>query len=54
MPAFEYQALDPAGREQRGLLEGDSPRQSRQMLIPVLKSLGLVCCLLQQSHYYIV
>jgi general secretion pathway protein F len=32
MPAFEYQALDPAGREQRGLLEGDSPRQIRQML----------------------
>jgi general secretion pathway protein F len=32
MPAFEYVALDAAGREQRGLLEGDSPRQIRQTL----------------------
>ena len=32
MPAFEYVALDAAGREQRGLLEGDSPRQVRQTL----------------------
>ncbi|MFM7708161.1 MAG: type II secretion system F family protein, partial [Gammaproteobacteria bacterium] len=32
MPAFEYVALDAEGREQRGLLEGDSPRQVRQTL----------------------
>ncbi|NBU26629.1 MAG: type II secretion system protein GspF, partial [Gammaproteobacteria bacterium] len=32
MPAFEYVALDAAGREQRGLLEGDGPRQVRQAL----------------------
>ena len=32
MPAFEFQALDPAGREQRGVLEADSPRQVRQLL----------------------
>ncbi|MFM8518279.1 MAG: type II secretion system inner membrane protein GspF [Nevskiaceae bacterium] len=32
MAAYEYTALDAAGREQRGVLEGDSPRQVRQML----------------------
>lgn len=32
MAAYEYIALDAAGREQRGVLEGDSPRQVRQML----------------------
>jgi general secretion pathway protein F len=30
--AFDYVALDAAGREQRGVLEGDSPRQVRQAL----------------------
>jgi general secretion pathway protein F len=30
--AYDYVALDPAGREQRGVLEGDSPRQVRQLL----------------------
>jgi len=30
--AYEYTALDAAGREQRGVLEGDSPRQVRQVL----------------------
>ncbi len=32
MPAFEYTALDSAGRERRGLLEGDTARQVRQQL----------------------
>jgi general secretion pathway protein F len=32
MPAFEYIALDPTGRERRGLLEGDTARQVRQQL----------------------
>ena len=32
MPAFEYTALDAAGRERRGLLEGDTARQVRQLL----------------------
>jgi general secretion pathway protein F len=32
LDAFEYVALDPAGKEQRGIVEGDSPRQVRQQL----------------------
>ena len=32
MPAYEYSALNAKGREERGLIEGDSPRQARQML----------------------
>jgi general secretion pathway protein F len=32
VPSFEYVALDRAGREQRGLLEGDNSRQVRQQL----------------------
>ncbi len=32
MAAFEYQALDENGRKKKGVLEGDSPRQIRQML----------------------
>lgn len=32
MAAFDYVALDASGREQRGVLEGDSPRQIRQLL----------------------
>ncbi|MBU3673188.1 MAG: type II secretion system protein GspF [Sinobacteraceae bacterium] len=32
MAAYEYTALDASGREHRGVLEGDSPRQIRQML----------------------
>ena len=32
MAAFEYSALDDAGREQKGVLEGDAPRQIRQQL----------------------
>lgn len=32
MGAFEYTALDRRGREQRGILEGDTPRQVRQQL----------------------
>jgi general secretion pathway protein F len=32
MAAFEYIALDPHGREQKGLIEADSPRQARQLL----------------------
>ncbi len=32
MPAFEYIALDARGRQQKGVLEGDTPRQIRQQL----------------------
>ena len=32
MGAFEYAALDKAGREQKGVIEGDSPRQIRNQL----------------------
>ncbi len=32
MPAFEYQALDGAGRTRTGVIEGDSPRQIRARL----------------------
>ncbi|MCC6173374.1 MAG: type II secretion system inner membrane protein GspF [Gammaproteobacteria bacterium] len=32
MGAFEYTALDATGREQKGVLEGDTPRQVRQQL----------------------
>lgn len=32
MAAWDYLALDASGREQRGVLEGDSARQVRQML----------------------
>ncbi len=32
MAAFDYKAVDKLGREQRGLLEGDTPRQVRQLL----------------------
>lgn len=32
MAAFEYLALDPRGRQQKGLLEADSARQARQLL----------------------
>jgi general secretion pathway protein F len=32
MAAFEYLALDTQGRQQKGMLEADSPRQARQLL----------------------
>lgn len=32
MPAYEYTALDARGRQEKGLLEGDTPRQVRQIL----------------------
>lgn len=32
MAAFEYTALDPQGREQRGVIQGDNERQARQNL----------------------
>ncbi len=32
MGAFEYTALDPTGRERKGVLEGDTARQVRQIL----------------------
>ena len=32
MGAFEYTALDVAGRERKGILEGDTPRHIRQLL----------------------
>lgn len=37
MPAFEYIALDDAGRQKKGVIEGDSPKAARQ----VLRSKGL-------------
>jgi general secretion pathway protein F len=30
--AFEYTALDPTGKERKGILEGDTPRHIRQLL----------------------
>ena len=32
MPAFEYSALDDAGRQKKGVIEGDSPKAARQTL----------------------
>src|ERR1700751_4441230 len=32
MGAFEYSALDAAGKERKGILEGDTPRHIRQIL----------------------
>ena len=32
MGAFEYTALEPGGRERKGILEGDTPRHVRQLL----------------------
>jgi general secretion pathway protein F len=32
MGAFEYTALDASGKERKGILEGDTPRQIRQLL----------------------
>ena len=32
MAAFEYKALDKSGREKKGVIEGDAPRQVRQQL----------------------
>ena len=32
MPAYEYRALDPGGRERAGVMEGDSARQIRAQL----------------------
>ena len=32
MPAYEFTALDAKGRQEKGLLEGDTPRQVRGML----------------------
>jgi len=32
VPAFEYTALDTAGKDRKGILEGESPRHIRQLL----------------------
>lgn len=32
MGAFEYTAVDPSGKERKGVIEGDTPRQVRQLL----------------------
>jgi general secretion pathway protein F len=32
MGAFEYTALEPSGKERKGILEGDTPRHIRQLL----------------------
>ncbi|MEN8130842.1 MAG: type II secretion system F family protein, partial [Pseudomonadota bacterium] len=37
MPAFEYIALNRSGRERSGVIEGDTPRQARQ----ILRKMGL-------------
>src|SRR6266576_3140079 len=36
MGAFEYTALDAGGRERKGILEGDTPRQIRQQLLAAM------------------
>jgi general secretion pathway protein F len=38
MPAFDYVVLDAAGKQRKGVIEGDSPRQVRQQL----KEKGLI------------
>src|SRR3546814_15380567 len=32
MAAYEYSALDTQGRQKKGLIEGDTPRNARQIL----------------------
>ena len=32
MPAYQFIAMDAAGKQQKGVLEGDSARQIRQQL----------------------
>ena len=32
MPAYQFIALDASGKQQKGVLEGDSARQIRQQL----------------------
>ncbi|MDI9245294.1 type II secretion system inner membrane protein GspF [Marinobacter sp. CHS3-4] len=32
MPAFEYKALDPKGKQKKGVMEADAPRAVRQLL----------------------
>ena len=32
MPAYQFTAMDAAGKQQKGVLEGDSARQIRQQL----------------------
>lgn len=32
MPAYQFTALDASGKQQKGVLEGDSARQIRQQL----------------------
>ena len=38
MPAFHYQALDPQGQTQNGVLEGDSERAVRQLMLLILNT----------------
>ena len=33
MGAYQYVALDPGGRERKGVLEGDTARHVRQLLV---------------------
>ncbi|MDB5967689.1 MAG: gspF [Hydrocarboniphaga sp.] len=44
MPAYEYSALNAKGRQEKGLIEGDSPRQARQ----VLRDRGLTVLAVEQ------
>ncbi|MEJ2553522.1 MAG: type II secretion system inner membrane protein GspF [Gammaproteobacteria bacterium] len=39
MGAFEFTALDEGGRERKGVLEADTPRQIRQQCLPVEEAL---------------
>jgi general secretion pathway protein F len=32
VPAYEYSALNARGRQEKGLIEGDTPRHARQIL----------------------
>ena len=46
MPAFEYQALDNAGRTKKGVLQGDTPKAVRQSL----RDQGLVPLEVSEVH----
>lgn len=46
MPAFSYEAVDPQGRDSRGVIEADSPRAARGLL----RSRGLVPMQIDPVH----
>ena len=49
MGAFEYKVLDAGGKEQRGVLEGDTPRQVRQQL----RDRGLIPLSVQEGWLFV-